>query len=68
MLLVLPVFNKAQIDLSKPLIASCLTGLTACGLAAAAHRLSKENVPVSMVITCSRVFREYDDYLFPCIL
>ncbi|XP_041352951.1 thiosulfate sulfurtransferase-like [Gigantopelta aegis] len=39
------LFDKAEIDLNKPLVASCLTGLTACGLAAAAHCLGKD-VPV----------------------
>ncbi|XP_067680550.1 thiosulfate sulfurtransferase-like [Haliotis asinina] len=40
------LFDQAGIDLGKPLVASCLAGLTACGLSTAAHILGKEVVPV----------------------
>ena len=44
-----PVFDSAGIDLAHPVVASCFLGSTACGLAAAAHILGKENVPVYYV-------------------
>lgn len=40
------IFDEANVDLSKPLVASCQTAMTACGLAAAAHIMGKETVPV----------------------
>ena len=40
------VFDAAGIDLGLPLMASCLTGMTSCAVAGAAHILGKENVPV----------------------
>lgn len=40
------LFNKAGVDLAHPVVATCFLGSTACGLAAAAHILGKENVPV----------------------
>lgn len=40
------LFDSAGIDLAHPVVASCFLGSTACGLAAAAHILGKENVPV----------------------
>lgn len=43
------VFEENEIDLKKPLIASCLTGMTACSLAFAANLLGKKNVPVYYV-------------------
>ncbi|KAJ8308851.1 hypothetical protein KUTeg_013725 [Tegillarca granosa] len=43
------LFDAANIDLGRPVVASCLTGMTACGLAAAMHVLGKEKVPVYYV-------------------
>lgn len=40
------LFNSAGIDLAHPVVATCFLGSTACGLAAAAHMLGNENVPV----------------------
>ncbi|KAH3852513.1 thiosulfate sulfurtransferase-like [Dreissena polymorpha] len=40
------LFDSAGVDLGQPITASCLRGLTACGVAAAAHILGKEHVPV----------------------
>ncbi|CAF0872631.1 unnamed protein product [Brachionus calyciflorus] len=40
------LFEESKVDLSKPLIASCMTGMTACSLAFAAHLLGKSDVPV----------------------
>ncbi|KAL5008664.1 hypothetical protein ScPMuIL_014245 [Solemya velum] len=40
------LFDEAGIDMAKPLTAMCQTGMTACGLAAAAHILGKTDVPV----------------------
>lgn len=40
------MFDKAGIDLDKPLLVTCLRGLTACSVAGACHILGKENVPV----------------------
>lgn len=40
------LFDSAGIDLGHPVVATCFLGSTACGLAAAAHILGKENVPV----------------------
>ena len=45
-------FEKAGIDLDKPLIASCGSGITACWIAFAASLLGKE-VPVYDVSDCS---------------
>ncbi|XP_076442018.1 thiosulfate sulfurtransferase-like [Babylonia areolata] len=39
-------FDAAGVDLGQKLVATCLRGMTACGLAAAAHILGKEVVPV----------------------
>ncbi|KAK7103644.1 thiosulfate sulfurtransferase-like [Littorina saxatilis] len=38
------VFEQAGVDLAQPVVATCLTAMTACGLAAAAHILGKETV------------------------
>ena len=35
------VFDTAGVDLQRPVVATCETALTACGLAAAAHLLGK---------------------------
>lgn len=43
---IVAVFDAANIDLGKPLVATCQTAMTACGIAAAAHLLGKEMVPV----------------------
>ena len=43
------VFDSAGIDLAHPVVATCFLGSTACGLAAAAHILGNENVPVYYV-------------------
>ena len=43
------VFDDAGIDLDKPLLVTCLRGLTACSVAGACHILGKENVPVYQV-------------------
>ena len=43
------MFDEAGVDLNEPMVASCLLGMTACGVAAAAHILGKENVPVYYV-------------------
>ena len=40
------VFDTSEVDLKKPMVATCETAMTACGLAAAAHMLGKEIVPV----------------------
>ncbi|PVD26774.1 hypothetical protein C0Q70_14452 [Pomacea canaliculata] len=40
------LFDAENIDLGKPLVATCQTAMTACGIAAAAHLLGKEMVPV----------------------
>ena len=40
------VFDTSEVDLEKPMVATCETAMTACGLAAAAHMLGKEVVPV----------------------
>ena len=40
------VFDASGVDLGQPVVASCQTAMTACGLAAAAHLLGKEIVPV----------------------
>ncbi|XP_012938813.1 thiosulfate sulfurtransferase isoform X2 [Aplysia californica] len=40
------LFDNVGIDLSKPLVSTCQTGMTACAVAAAAHILGKEDVPV----------------------
>ena len=46
------VFDTAGVDLQRPVVATCETALTACGLAAAAHLLGKEVVPVYNVSVC----------------
>ncbi|XP_059178185.1 thiosulfate sulfurtransferase-like isoform X2 [Physella acuta] len=38
------LFDEAGINLTKPLVSSCQTGMTACGLIAAAHILGKDDV------------------------
>ncbi|KAI8785219.1 thiosulfate sulfurtransferase [Biomphalaria glabrata] len=38
------LFDDAGIDLKLPLVSSCLTGMTACGLIAAANILGKDDV------------------------
>ncbi|KAK3792915.1 hypothetical protein RRG08_033765 [Elysia crispata] len=40
------LFDDAGVDLTSEITSSCLQGLTACGLMAAAHILGKENVPL----------------------
>ena len=40
------VFDTSEVDLEMPMVATCETAMTACGLAAAAHMLGKEVVPV----------------------
>ncbi|XP_063445479.1 thiosulfate sulfurtransferase-like isoform X2 [Mytilus trossulus] len=40
------LFNETGIDLSKPLVSSCASGLTACCIAFAAYLCGKEDVPV----------------------
>lgn len=40
------MFDSAGVDLGQPMVISCLRGLTACGVAAAAQILGKENVPI----------------------
>ncbi|KAH9509248.1 Acyl-CoA:lysophosphatidylglycerol acyltransferase 1 [Bulinus truncatus] len=40
------LFENAGIDLSKPLVSSCQTGMTACGLIAAASILGRDDVPL----------------------
>lgn len=42
------MFDEAGVDLNRPMVASCLTGLTACGVAGAAHILGKD-IPVYYV-------------------
>ncbi|WAR19114.1 THTR-like protein [Mya arenaria] len=39
------MFDAAGLDLNRPMVASCFSGLTACGVAAAAHILGKD-IPV----------------------
>lgn len=43
------MFDSAGVDLGQPMVISCVRGLTACGVAAAAKILGKENVPVYYV-------------------
>lgn len=40
------IFDKADIDLSKPLVASCGSGVTACVIALAGYLIGKEDVAV----------------------
>ncbi|XP_060573301.1 thiosulfate sulfurtransferase-like [Ruditapes philippinarum] len=40
------IFDRAGVDLGHPIVATCFRGFTACGVAAAAQILGKENVPV----------------------
>ncbi|GFS22157.1 sulfurtransferase [Elysia marginata] len=40
------LFDDAGVSLDREVTSSCLLGLTACGLIAAAHILGKENVPL----------------------
>ncbi|XP_045170622.2 thiosulfate sulfurtransferase-like [Mercenaria mercenaria] len=40
------LFDGSGVDLGQPMVATCLRGFTACGIAAAAQILGKENVPV----------------------
>ncbi|KAK7504163.1 hypothetical protein BaRGS_00004467 [Batillaria attramentaria] len=40
------VFDAGNVDLGRPIVASCQTAMTACGLAAAACILGKETVPI----------------------
>ncbi|CAL1547983.1 unnamed protein product [Lymnaea stagnalis] len=40
------LFIKAGVDLSKPLVSSCQTGMTACGLIIAAHLLGRKDIPL----------------------
>lgn len=47
----LSVFDAARVDLGMPMFVSCMTGMSACTIAAAAHILGKENVPVYYVCT-----------------
>jgi thiosulfate/3-mercaptopyruvate sulfurtransferase len=44
------VFRENDVDMNKPLIASCLTGMTACSLAFAADQIGLKNVSVYAVI------------------
>lgn len=48
---VLPVFDASGVDLGLPVMVTCLTGMTSCAVAGAAHILGKENVPVYYVRT-----------------
>ena len=43
------VFEENNVDFSKPMVASCLTGMTACSLALAAHLMGNSSVPVYYV-------------------
>lgn len=43
------VFDRSGVDLGRPIVATCFRGFTACGVAAAAQILGKENVPVYAV-------------------
>jgi thiosulfate/3-mercaptopyruvate sulfurtransferase len=40
------LFANAGVDLTKPVVSSCQTGMTACGLIAAAYILGREDVPL----------------------
>ncbi|KAL4223489.1 hypothetical protein ACF0H5_016960 [Mactra antiquata] len=43
------MFDEAGVNLNKPMVATCLRGLTACSVIAAAHVLGKEDVPLYVV-------------------
>ena len=53
------MFDDVGIDLAHPVVATCYLGSTACGLAAAAHILGKENVPVYYVRIIFITFCKY---------
>lgn len=40
------LFKMAGIDINQPVVSSCRSGMTACGLAAALHVLGKDKTPV----------------------
>ncbi|XP_078607375.1 3-mercaptopyruvate sulfurtransferase-like isoform X1 [Branchiostoma floridae x Branchiostoma japonicum] len=40
------MFSASGVDLARPLVATCGSGVTACGVALAAHLCGKEDVPV----------------------
>lgn len=42
----LAVFTDAGVDLSRPVVTTCLTGMTACSLMFAAYLLGKDDVPL----------------------
>ncbi len=46
------MFKEEDVDLSKPLIASCMTGMTATALAFALNIIGVKNVPIYYVNTC----------------
>ncbi|WAR20143.1 THTR-like protein [Mya arenaria] len=43
------VFDAAGVDVAKPMFVTCLRGMTACGTAAAARILGKDDVPIYYV-------------------
>jgi 3-mercaptopyruvate sulfurtransferase SseA len=43
------VFAEHDVDVSKPIVASCMTGMTACTAAYAAHSLGNEHAAVYYV-------------------
>lgn len=43
------VFTASGVALGEPLICSCQSGVTACGIAAAAEMLGKEEISVYLV-------------------
>lgn len=40
------LFKMVGIDINQPVVSSCRSGMTACGLAAALHVLGKDKTPV----------------------
>ncbi|KAL5007984.1 hypothetical protein ScPMuIL_013565 [Solemya velum] len=40
------IFREAGVDLDRPIVSMCRTGVTACGLAVAAHILGVDRVPI----------------------
>lgn len=45
------MFDKNGVDLNKPFLVSCMTSVSACSLAFAAHQLGIQNVPLYKVLT-----------------
>ena len=45
----LSVFDSAGVDLAAPLYVTCLRGMTACAVAAAARQLGREDAPIYYV-------------------